>query len=345
MEPERKRLRLDALDATSSPLPSKPCQFITVSEGERIKFESDVAQVLSFLESENQSKEVLSTPARKAKSESDKVIRSILSGGLYSVEECNRSLNALLEILEGKPSWMRGMNHIRAAITGYITASCLIGFFETGKLKNRNLFAKLTTTEYLLGVIQFAEELEAYAIGRAMWQDAASIVLCRNMSQAILDVFVEFNFRNGLLRRRFDGLKYRVKKLESLLYELSLVQVHEAAPTSSLLDVDQFKGLANEVDRETESRDVVIKASRDPQKDSKKAIYALHRGNYQEARDLLKKSLDILLKTADETILKIGELHEGAYGNALEEYAEGRIFEEWLLQPGHIVSYETVSCF
>lgn len=32
----------------------------------------------------------------------------------------------------------------------------------------------------------------------------------------------QFDFRNGALRKKFDGLKYTLKKLESTLYELSL---------------------------------------------------------------------------------------------------------------------------
>ncbi len=34
---------------------------------------------------------------------------------------------------------------------------------------------------------------------------------------------VEFYFRNGPLRRKFDGLKYACKTVESVIYDLSLL--------------------------------------------------------------------------------------------------------------------------
>ncbi len=36
--------------------------------------------------------------------------------------------------------------------------------------------------------------------------------------------FLQFDFRNSPLRKRYDGLKYTLKKLENTLYELSLTE-------------------------------------------------------------------------------------------------------------------------
>lgn len=35
---------------------------------------------------------------------------------------------------------------------------------------------------------------------------------------------VQFDFRNGALRKKFDGLKYTLKKMETTLYEQSLTE-------------------------------------------------------------------------------------------------------------------------
>ena len=35
---------------------------------------------------------------------------------------------------------------------------------------------------------------------------------------------LEFDFRNGPIRRKYDGLKYALKTIEDIVYEISLVE-------------------------------------------------------------------------------------------------------------------------
>lgn len=37
-----------------------------------------------------------------------------------------------------------------------------------------------------------------------------------------MDQYLKFDFRNSQLRRKYDGLKYTLKNMETMLYELSL---------------------------------------------------------------------------------------------------------------------------
>ena len=37
-----------------------------------------------------------------------------------------------------------------------------------------------------------------------------------------MGIFLKFDFRNGALRKKYDGLKYTLRKMENTLYELSL---------------------------------------------------------------------------------------------------------------------------
>lgn len=46
--------------------------------------------------------------------------------------------------------------------------------------------------------------------------------------------FMNFNLRNGLLRKKSDSIKYAVKRFEEILYDLSLV------PAGKKLDADAF---------------------------------------------------------------------------------------------------------
>lgn len=53
--------------------------------------------------------------------------------------------------------------------------------------------------------------------------DRDSIRACALLCRALFGELVEFDLRNGPLRRKFDGVKYDVRKIDDILYELSLV--------------------------------------------------------------------------------------------------------------------------
>ena len=53
--------------------------------------------------------------------------------------------------------------------------------------------------------------------------DSLSVSFCNAYLAAFNAEMVEFYFRNGPLRRKFDGLKYARKTVESVIFDLSLV--------------------------------------------------------------------------------------------------------------------------
>ena len=84
-------------------------------------------------------------------------------------------------------------------------------------------------------------------------------------------------------------------------------------------------GIADEMKAFDEKREVVIKKSRDVQKHSKQAIFSVHRGDIAQATsrlDAAEAGYTELLSLIDETPV----LRAGSFSNALEEYAEARIF-------------------
>lgn len=51
-----------------------------------------------------------------------------------------------------------------------------------------------------------------------------AVRVCRDLVDAMLGEMLQFDLRNGALRKKYDGLKYTLRKLENVLYELSLLQ-------------------------------------------------------------------------------------------------------------------------
>jgi Translin family. len=86
----------------------------------------------------------------------------------------------------------------------YVRYKAYVCFLETGGLvKQSSLSDLLTDDEYLSGIITFNRDLARYAIGRATERDVKSVQLARDLVARVLDYLMEYDFRNGNLRRKY----------------------------------------------------------------------------------------------------------------------------------------------
>jgi hypothetical protein len=88
-------------------------------------------------------------------------------------------------------------------------------------LKDRDAF-HLTIEEYLLALVSLLDELARLARNSVTLGDYARPL---QISKFIKDVHAGFqilNLKNDVLRKRSDGIKYRVKEVEDVVYDLSL---------------------------------------------------------------------------------------------------------------------------
>ncbi|KAI0472602.1 putative sequence-specific DNA binding protein [Xylariaceae sp. FL0804] len=88
-------------------------------------------------------------------------------------------------------------------------------------LKDRDAF-HVTIEEYLLALTDVSEELGRLAMNSVTLGDVGLTV---RVSAFVRDLFAGFqllNLKNDVLRRRVDAVKYHVKKVEDVIYDLSL---------------------------------------------------------------------------------------------------------------------------
>ncbi|KAK5135870.1 hypothetical protein LTR08_004519 [Meristemomyces frigidus] len=88
-------------------------------------------------------------------------------------------------------------------------------------LKDRDAF-HLTIEEYLLALISLLDELARLARNSVTLGDYRRPL---QIAQFIKDVHAGFqilNLKNDTLRKRSDGIKYRVKEVEDVVYDISL---------------------------------------------------------------------------------------------------------------------------
>lgn len=88
-------------------------------------------------------------------------------------------------------------------------------------LKDRDAF-HITIEEYLQSLITLIEELARLAVNSVTLGDYQRPL---QISQFVKDIHAGFqilNLKNDSLRRRSDSIKYNVKKIEDIVYDLSL---------------------------------------------------------------------------------------------------------------------------
>lgn len=88
-------------------------------------------------------------------------------------------------------------------------------------LKDKDEF-HLTIEEYLQALISLVEELARLARNSVTLGDYERPVLINRFVKDLHAGFQILNLKNDSLRRRSDGIKYRVKDVEDVVYDLSL---------------------------------------------------------------------------------------------------------------------------
>jgi len=97
-------------------------------------------------------------------------------------------------------------------------------YLEEKRLARMSEMPLLNSDDYLGGVLDMTGELNRYAVQRATSRDAEEVARCKDLVEGIFGLFLQFDLRNGALRKKYDALKYTLKKLENTLYELSLTE-------------------------------------------------------------------------------------------------------------------------
>jgi predicted translin family RNA/ssDNA-binding protein len=239
-------------------------------------------------------------------------------------------------------------------VEDYVRLLAFSHFLTTGTLLPPSTCTFATDEEYLGGACMgLCQDLARYGMGRATARDVASVTAARDLVQESLEYLLKFDFRNGYLRRKYDGTKYALKTLETILYELSVtgatttaaddeqvepdtkrikVEAEESAsskmPSSTQ---DELEGIRQRMEHRDELREKLIKKCRDGQKAAKQAIYALHRGDSERAQLLLTQCEESITKDLLPIVTEEPPLRGGSFSNVMEEYAEAKLFYVWLL--------------
>ncbi|KAF5369585.1 hypothetical protein D9758_002681 [Tetrapyrgos nigripes] len=147
---------------------------------------------------------------------------------------CGETFAGLAELIPPNQFWRwkeMWCNSLRTAVFAavlikYLTNGTLLSLKTTNEIlgikeewKDR---VALSAEDYLHGLISLVNELSRYAINVVT---LGSFDEPLKISAFVKDLFAGFsmlNLKNDSLRRRFDSLKYDMKKIEEVVYDVSL---------------------------------------------------------------------------------------------------------------------------
>lgn len=99
------------------------------------------------------------------------------------------------------------------------TAAQILGMATNAKQENLLL---LDLEDYLAGLIQMSNELARFSVNCVTHGDFQRPVKIAAFLSDLLEGFRLLNLKNDTLRKKFDSLKYDMKKVEEVVYDLSI---------------------------------------------------------------------------------------------------------------------------
>ncbi|EKM51499.1 uncharacterized protein PHACADRAFT_127115 [Phanerochaete carnosa HHB-10118-sp] len=158
------------------------------------------------------------------------------------LESCKDTSAALASLIPLAQFW-RWKDMWTNSLRNAVFAATMVGYLETGTLltlpRVRDVLGidlewsdryALPAEDYLHGVISLVNELSRLAVNAVTMGNFEEPI---KISAFVKDLFAGFsmlNLKNDTLRRRYDSLKYDIKRIEEVVYDVSL---RKLAPSKS----------------------------------------------------------------------------------------------------------------
>ena len=109
----------------------------------------------------------------------------------------------------------------QTALQEYAEALCYYHFVKDRKIPTKASL-KIDNESYLMGLCDLTGELVRKAVNEVINKNFKKAVEIKNLVEEIYGEFLKFNLRNSELRRKSDQIKWNLKKLEDVVFELKI---------------------------------------------------------------------------------------------------------------------------
>jgi predicted translin family RNA/ssDNA-binding protein len=101
----------------------------------------------------------------------------------------------------------------------YVEAVAYYDFINSKRLPSIKSL-DVSYEDYLMGICDLTGEVTRKAVSLATKRKVKEVEKIKNFVEDIYGEFLKFDFRNGNLRRKYDSIKWNLKKLEEIMYDL-----------------------------------------------------------------------------------------------------------------------------
>ncbi len=169
-------------------------------------------------------REAIIKKSRDILADSKHSIYSIHRGDMSEAYElllkARKDIDSLRKIIS-KFSEMESIGAFSSAIQEYVEALSFYNFVKDHKLVTKKVTGA-NTEDYLMGICDFTGELARRVVLLATKKEYNEIEKIKDVVDEINGQMLQFNFRNGELRKKYDSVKWNLKKIEDVYYDISI---------------------------------------------------------------------------------------------------------------------------
>ncbi len=144
------------------------------------------------------------------------VHRKDLSTGVKKLADMKKQVLALQKI-----DISLDTNMATVAYQEYAEAAAYVHFAEKGVLVSRKALG-IDGESYLMGLCDLTGELMRKAVDDIINKNYEHAYKIRELVTLIYGEFLQFNLRNGELRKKSDQIKWNLQKVEDLIYDVEM---------------------------------------------------------------------------------------------------------------------------
>jgi len=182
---------------------------------------TDFKHIRERLEQYDAKREELIKKARDVLKLAKQLIYSVHRDELKEAAQIVNDLKKEKEVLDKIASsheYMFYEGSYSEAMQEYVEALCYYGIIKDNKIQTLATL-KVNEEDYLMGICDLTGELTRKAVTIAN-KEPKEVEKIKDLVEEIFGEFIKFNLRNGELRKKADSIKWNLKKLEEIMYDI-----------------------------------------------------------------------------------------------------------------------------
>ena len=179
---------------------------------------AEIRKELDHLEGQRESVIQLS---REIISLSKQVIYSVQRNDMEAASDAMKKIRTEVSRLKKFNVDLLDTNMKSVAMQEYVEAACFYDFKKIGRIPSKSTLG-VSTDDYLMGLCDLTGELVRKAVQDVIHKNFEEAGKIKDLVNEIYGEFLKFNLRNGELRKKSDSIKWNLKKLEEVAYDVEM---------------------------------------------------------------------------------------------------------------------------